>query len=104
MWKNEKECEELSIQLANALIRCIPRVHQKTAGIHLHVDELQQLKDVMKELKEKAEQDTQKSHEIIAQKQRENEQLMNHPKSMEELKIQLLQMAARKAMNLCPIL
>jgi tRNA U34 5-carboxymethylaminomethyl modifying GTPase MnmE/TrmE len=102
--KNEKEREELSLQLANALIRCAPRVHQKSADIHLDVDELQHLKDVMKELKERAEQDAQKLREIIAQKQRENDQIMQHPKSMEELKKQLVEMATRGIINACPIL
>jgi tRNA U34 5-carboxymethylaminomethyl modifying GTPase MnmE/TrmE len=102
--ENEKEREELSRHLANSIIRCGPRVHQKTADIHLHVEELQQLKDAMKKLKEKAEQDTQTLYEVIAQKQRENEQLMKYQKTIEELQEQLKVMANRPAESSCSIL
>jgi predicted GTPase len=103
--EKEKEREELSLQLANALIRCAPRIHQKSADIHMYVEEIQQLKDVVKELKEKAEKDTQNLHELIAQKQKENEQLMQNQKTIQELQKSLMEMANRPAMmSPCSIL
>jgi ABC-type oligopeptide transport system ATPase subunit len=91
----ENERKQLSGHLANAVIRCAPRVHQKTADIHLQVDEIKRLKDEAKRLKEQAERDAKRLQEVIAQKEREYALLMSQQKTIEELQRKLIEMATR---------